>query len=121
MLTIKSAKIELNLCKGLLWIPRVDALIVPNLVSVIFRIRDADSSMMFLVHNGLDNIISIAGGYAHDNENNIECGLRVVNSLLGLRLEIHNQLFIRNSSTVIIDCKNPIRHHTFLCEFGLEE
>ena len=43
--------------------------------------------MMFLVHNGLDNTISIPGVYAHDNENRIECGLRVVKSLSGLRLE----------------------------------
>ncbi len=33
---------------------------------------------MFLVHNGSDNTISIPGGYAHDNENYVECGLRVV-------------------------------------------
>jgi hypothetical protein len=76
---------------------------------------------MFLVHNGLDNTISILGGYAHDNENHIECGLRVVDSLLRLRLERQNQLFLRNSSTIIIDCKTPIRHHTFQCEFWLEE
>ena len=46
--------------------------------------------MTFLLHNGLDTTISIPGGYAHDNENHIECGLRVVQSLLGLRLERHN-------------------------------
>jgi hypothetical protein len=47
--------------------------------------------------------------------------LRVVKFLLGLRLERQNQLFLRNSSTIIIDCKHPIRHHTFQCEFWLEE
>jgi hypothetical protein len=65
--------------------------------------------------------MSILGGYARDNKNPIECGLRVVKSLLGLRLERKNPLFLRNSFTIIIDCKNPIRHHTFQCEFWLEE
>jgi len=31
VLNIKLAKIELNLCKGLLWIPTVDPLTIPNL------------------------------------------------------------------------------------------
>jgi hypothetical protein len=66
VLHIKSAKTELNLCKGLLWMPIVHPLTVPNFVSVIFKIGDANSSMMFLVHNGLDNTISILGGYVHD-------------------------------------------------------
>jgi hypothetical protein len=99
----------------------VDPSTVPTFVSVIFKIRDADQSMMFLVHNGSDNAISIRGGYVNDNENHIECGLRVVKSLLGICLHKHNQLFLRNLSTIIIDCKNPIRHHTFQCEFWLEE
>ncbi len=81
----------MTLRNGLLWIPTVDPLTVPNFVSVVFKIRDADSSMMFLVHNGLDNTISIPGGYVHDNESHIECGLRVVKSLLRLRLERQNQ------------------------------
>jgi hypothetical protein len=68
VLNIKSAKIDLNLRNGLLWIPNVAPLIVPNFVSVIFKIRDVDSSMMFLVQNRLDNTISIPGGYVHDNE-----------------------------------------------------
>ena len=72
VLNIKSAKIELHLCKGMLWIPIVDPLIVPNFVSVIFKIRDPNSSMMFLENNGLDNTISIPGGYTHDTENHIE-------------------------------------------------
>jgi hypothetical protein len=97
----------------MLWIPSVDPSTAPNFVSVIFKIRDADSSMMFLVHSWLDNTISIPGGYAHDNENHMECGLRVVKSLLGLRLERHNHLFLQNSSTSIIDYKYSIRHHTF--------
>jgi hypothetical protein len=44
-----------------------------------------------------------------------------VKSLLGICLHKHNQLLLRNSSTLIINCKNPIRHHTFRCEFWLEE
>jgi len=68
---------------------------------------------MFLVHNGLENAISIPGGYVHDNENHIECALRVVKSLLGLRLERQNQLFLLNSSTIILDYKTPICYHTF--------
>jgi hypothetical protein len=74
-----SSRLKLNctylkVCYGYSY---VDPLIVPNFVSVIFKIRDANSRMMFLVHNGLDNTISIPGVYAHDNENHIECGLRV--------------------------------------------
>jgi len=88
----------------LLWIPSVDPSTVPKNFSMIFKLREADLSMMFLVHTGLDRTISIPGGYAHDNKNRIECGLRVVKSLLGLRLEIYNQLVLRNSSTIIIDC-----------------
>jgi len=57
---------------------------------VIFKIRDADSSTMFLVHNGSDNTISIPGGYVYDNENYVECGMIVVKSLLGPRLERQN-------------------------------
>ncbi len=45
----------------------------------------------------------------------------MVKSLLGLRLERQNRLFLRNSSTIILDATNPIRHHTFQCEFWLEE
>ena len=48
--------------------PTVDPLTFPNFVNVIFKIRDASSSMMFLVHNGLDNTISILGGYVHDKK-----------------------------------------------------
>jgi hypothetical protein len=69
------AKIDLHLSKGLLWIPIVDSSIVPTFTSMIFKIRDADQSMMFLVHTGSDNAISIPGGYVNDNENHIECGL----------------------------------------------
>ena len=65
----------------------------------------------------LYNTILIPKGYVHDNENLIECGLRGVTSLLGLRLEIQNQLFLRNSCIIILDAKNPIRYHTFQCEF----
>ena len=102
VLNIKLAKIDLDLCKGQLWIPTVALSTVPNFASVIFKIRDADSSTLFLVHNGSDNTLSIPGGYFDDDENHIECGLRVVNSLLGLRLERHNQFvfpkFIHNYS-----------------------
>jgi hypothetical protein len=77
--------------------------------------------MMFLVHKGSDNAISILGGYVNDHENHIECGLRVIHSLLDISLHRHDQLFLRNSSTILLDCKNPIRHHTFQCEFWLEE
>ena len=38
VLNIKLAKIELNLCKGLLWIPNVDPSTIPNFVIVIFKI-----------------------------------------------------------------------------------
>ncbi len=76
---------------------------------------------MFLVHNESDNAISIPGGYVNEHENNIACGLRVVKSLLGIRLHKHNQLFLRNSSTILLDCKHPIRHHIFQCEFWLVE
>jgi hypothetical protein len=121
VLNIKLAKIYLNLSKGLLCIPTVNPSIVPNFVIMIFRIRDADSSTMFLVHNGFDNTISIPSRYVYDNENYVEYGLRVVKSLLGLRLERQNQLYIRNSSTILLDYANPIRHHTFQYEFWLEE
>jgi hypothetical protein len=87
------------------WIPTFDPSNVPNFVSVIFKIRDADSSTMFLVHTGSYNTISIHGGYIHDNENLIECGLRVVKYLLRLQFESQNQLFLRNSSTIILDYK----------------
>jgi hypothetical protein len=40
---------------------------------------------------------------------------------LGLRLERHNQLFLRHSSTILLDGQNPIRHHTYECELWLEE
>jgi hypothetical protein len=76
---------------------------------------------MFLVHNGADEIISIPGGYAYDNENRIEWGLRLVRSLLGLRLERQNQLILRQSSTILLDHANPICHHTYQGEFWLEE
>jgi len=121
VLNIKLAKIDLHLYNDMLWIPTVDPSTVPIFVSVMFKIRDAYSSTMFLVHNGSDNTISISGGYAHDNENYVECGLRVVKSLLELRRERQNQLAFRNSSTIILDCKNPSRHHTFRGEFWLEE
>ncbi len=81
------AKIDLSLCNGLLWIPTVDSSTIPNIVCVILKIRDADQHMMFLVHNGSENAISIPGGYVNEHENHIECGLRVVNSLLGIRVE----------------------------------
>jgi hypothetical protein len=47
--------------------------------------------------------------------------LRVVTSLLGLRLERHNPLFLRHSATILLDGRNPICHQTYQCEFGLEE
>jgi hypothetical protein len=42
VLNIKSAKVDLTLRNGILWILIVDPLAVPNFVSVIFKIRDAD-------------------------------------------------------------------------------
>ena len=87
---------------------------------MIFKIRGADLSTMFLVHNGSYNAISIPGGYVYDNENHVECGLRVVKSLLGLRLEIQNKLFSRHSSTILLNCTSPIRHQTFQGELLLE-
>jgi len=88
---------------------------------VIFKIRDVDSSTMFLVHTISDNTFSIPGGYVYDNENHIECKLRVVKSLLGLRLKRQNQLVLRHSSAILLDSTNPICHHTFQGEFWLEE
>jgi len=106
VLNIKLAKIDLNLCKGMLWIPTVDHSTVSNFDNVIFKIRYADSSTMLLVHNSSGNTISIpAGGYVHDNENHVECGLRVANDILELCLKRQNQLFLRNSSTIILDYK----------------
>ena len=45
----------------------------------------------------------------------------MVKSLLGLRLEKQNQLFLRFSSTILLDYTTPIRHHTFQGDFWLEE
>jgi hypothetical protein len=104
-----------------LWIPNVDPSTVSNFVSVILKIRDAESSMMFLAHNGFTNTISIPSTYVRVNESLIECGLRVILSFLGVRLERHNQLFLRNSSTILLEDQTPIRHHTYQCEFWLEE
>ncbi len=67
VLNIKVAKIDLHLCKDLLWIPIVDPSIDPTFVSVILKIRDADQSMIFLVNNSSDNTISVPGGYVNDN------------------------------------------------------
>ena len=77
--------------------------------------------MMFLVHKGSDNAISIPGGYVNVHEHHVECGLRVVHSLLGIRLQRQNELHLRHSSTILLDCQNTIRHLTFQCEFWLEE
>ena len=113
VLNIKLAKMDLHLSKGLLWITTINPSTVPHFVSVMFKIRDAYSSTMFLVHKGSDNTISIPGGYVCCNENHIECGLRLVNSLLGLRLERQNLLVLRHRSTIILDYANPIHHHTY--------
>jgi hypothetical protein len=121
VLNIKSATIDLHLCKGLLWIPTVDPSTVSNFVSVIIKIRDAESSMMFLAHNGLTNTISLPGTYVRDTKTLNECGLRVILSFLGVRLERQNQLFLRNSSTIILEDRTPIRYHTYQCKFWLEE
>ena len=120
MLNIKLANIDLNLSKGMLWIPTIDSSTLPNFVSVIFKIRDVDSNTMYFLNNSSDNTISILGGYVYDNENHVECGLRVVKSLLGLRLEIQNKLFSRHSSTILLNCTSPIRHQTFQGELLLE-
>jgi hypothetical protein len=61
VLNIRLAKIDLHLCKCLLWIPIVDSSIVPDFVTVILKIRYATSSMMFHAHNGSNNTISIPG------------------------------------------------------------
>ena len=63
---------------------------MPHFVSVIFKIRDAVSSKMFLVHSRFDNTILIPGGYVRDTENLVECELKLVKSLLGIRLERQN-------------------------------
>jgi hypothetical protein len=72
---------------------------------------------MILVHKGSDNTISIHGGYVYDHKNYVECEVRVVKSLLGLRLERQNQWVLRRSSMILLDYANPIRHHTFQGEF----
>jgi hypothetical protein len=117
VLNIKLAKIDLHLSKGMLWIPTIDSSNVPNFVSVMFKIRDAYSSTLFLVHKGSDYTISIPGGYVCCNENHIECGLRLVKSLLELRLERQNKLVLRHSSTILLDSANPIHHHTYQGKF----
>jgi hypothetical protein len=111
------ANIKLQLSKGLLWIPTVDPFTIPNFVSVIFKVRAAFSSTVFLVHKGTDNTISILGGYVYDNENNIVCGLRLVRLLLRLGLGRQNKLILRHSSTTLIDVANLIHHHTYQGEF----
>jgi len=73
-LNIKFAKIDFRLSKGLLWIQTVDHSTIPHFVSVIFKIRIAFSSTLFLVDNGTDNTTSIPGGCVYDKENHIECG-----------------------------------------------
>jgi hypothetical protein len=57
---------------------------------VILKIRDASLSTMFLVRNGSDNTISIPVGYVHANEGHVECGLILIQSKLGMRLERQN-------------------------------
>jgi len=106
--------IDLQLSKGLLWIPTIDLSIVFVFVSVIYKIRDASSSTMFLVRKGSDNTTSIPGGYVCCNESNIERELRLVKSLLGLRLETQNKLVLRHTSTILLDYVNPIHHHIYL-------
>jgi hypothetical protein len=120
-LNIKLAKIDLHLFKGLLWIPIIDPSNVPNFINAIFKIRDAFSSTMFLVHKVSDNIILILGGYVCCNKSHVECGLRLAQSLLGLRLERQNQLVLRHSSTILLDAANLIYHHVYQGEFWLKE
>jgi hypothetical protein len=121
VLNRRSAKFDLQLLKGLLWIPSADFGIVPHFVSMILKIRDASMSTMLLVHNGSDNTLSIHGGYVHVNEGHVECGSRLLQSKLGIRLERHNQLHLRRSSIILIDDVTPIHHHSYLGEFWLEE
>ena len=94
---------------------------MPHFVSVTFKIKDAFSSAMFIVHKGFDNTVSIPGGYVHNNEGHVECGLRLVQSLLRLRLEGHNELVLRYSSTILLGAANPIHHHSYQGELWLEE
>jgi len=114
-------KNDLYVSKCLLWIPTIDPSTVSNFVSVMFKIRDAYSSTMFLVHKISDITISFLGGYVCCNENHIECELRLVKSLLGLRLERQNQLILRHSSKILLDRANPICRHTYQEEFRIEE
>jgi len=83
---MKLVRIDLQLSKDVLRIPTIDPFTEPNSVSVIFKLIYAFSSTMFLVHKGSDNTISIPCGYVCCNEIHVECGLRLVHSLLGLRL-----------------------------------
>jgi hypothetical protein len=70
-------------------------------------------SSIFLVHNGFDNILSILGSYVHDNGGRVECGVRLIQSKLGIRLERHNGLHLRHSSIILLDFANPIHQHTY--------
>ena len=76
---------------------------------------------MCFMHTCSDNTISILGRYVCDDESRVECGLRFVQSLLGLRLERHNRLALRHSSTIHLDAANLIHHHTCQREFWFEE
>ena len=74
-------------------------------------------STLFIVHNGPDNTLSIHDGYVHVSEGHVECGLRLIQSKLGIRLERRNQLHLRHSSNILHDVANPIQYHSYQGEF----
>ena len=121
VLSMQTVQIQLQLSKGLLWIPTVTSPTVPQFVMVVLRLRDARSETMFLTHRGSDNTITVPGGYMRQLENPYSCGLRIVLSQLGIRLERHNQLHRRFSSIVLLDSANPIHLHICTSDFWLEE
>ena len=83
-------KIDLQLSKVLLWLAAVDFGTVSHFDGVVLKIRDATMSTMLLVHNGFNNTFSIPGSYVHDDGGHVECGLRHIQSKLGIRIERHN-------------------------------
>ena len=91
----------------------IDYVTVPYFFSVIFKIRDAFLSTMFLLHKGSDNTISIPNGYVRDIKIRVECGLCLVKLLLGIRIQRQNQLYLRHSSVILVDVANLIHRQIY--------
>ncbi len=78
-------------------------------------------STMLLVHKEFDNTLSTPGIYVHDNEDRVECALRLIQSKLGISLERHNMIHLHHSSILLFDVANLIHHHTYQGELWIEE